>query len=61
LAADARLVVEPSGAVAFAAYLHRADRLGMDGNVVAVVSGGNIALDTFAHILAPTTPPALRG
>ena len=61
LAADARLVVEPSGAVAFAAYLHRAYRLGMDGNVVAVVSGGNIALDTFAHILAPTTPPALRG
>jgi threonine dehydratase len=47
--------------VAFAAYLHHADRLGMDGNVVAVVSGGNIALDTFTHILAPTTPPALRG
>jgi threonine dehydratase len=56
LAADARLVVEPSGAVPFAAYLHRADHLGMSGNIVAVVSGGNIALDTLARIIAPTTP-----
>jgi threonine dehydratase len=53
LVADARLVVEPSGAVPFAAYLHHAGRLGIDGNVVAVVSGGNLALDTLADIIAP--------
>jgi threonine dehydratase len=52
LAADARLVAEPSGAVPFAAYLHHADQLDVDGNVVAVVSGGNIAMDTLAQIVA---------
>lgn len=55
LAADARLVAEPSGAVPFAAYLHQASRLGLDGNVVAVVSGGNLAMDTLARIIAPGT------
>ncbi len=53
LAADARLVAEPSGAVPFAAYLHHADELGVDGNVVAVVSGGNLAMDTLGRIIAP--------
>ena len=53
LAADARLVAEPSGAVPFAAYLHRAGELGVDGNIVAVVSGGNLAMDTLARIIAP--------
>jgi threonine dehydratase len=57
LAADARLVAEPSGAVPFAAYLHHAGRLGADGKVAAVVSGGNIALDTLAHIIAPAPSP----
>jgi threonine dehydratase len=52
LATEARLVAEPSGAVTLAAYLHRADRLGMDGDVVAVVSGGNIAPDALAHTIA---------
>jgi threonine dehydratase len=52
LAANARLVAEPSGAVSFAAYLHHAGQLGTDGNVVAVVSGGNIAMDALAQILA---------
>ena len=51
LAGDARLVVEPSGAVTYAAYLHRPDRLAMDGKTVAVVSGGNVALETFADIV----------
>jgi threonine dehydratase len=55
LAADARLVAEPSGAVPFAAYLHHAAELGADGNVVAVVSGGNLAMDTLARIIAPET------
>jgi threonine dehydratase len=56
LAADARLVVEPSGAVTYAAYLHHAGIVGTTGKVVAVVSGGNIALDTLARIIAPITP-----
>jgi threonine dehydratase len=56
LAADARLVAEPSGAVPFAAYLHHASELGVDGNIVAVVSGGNLAMDTLARIIAPETP-----
>jgi threonine dehydratase len=51
LASDARLVAEPSGAVAFAAYLHHAGRLPMTGDTVAVVSGGNLAMDTLATIL----------
>jgi threonine dehydratase len=50
LAGDARLVAEPSGAVPFAAWLHRFDSLGVTGNVVAVVSGGNLALDTLAAL-----------
>jgi threonine dehydratase len=41
LARRAKLVAEPSGAVAPAAYLHRADQL-PSGPTVAVVSGGNI-------------------
>jgi threonine dehydratase len=53
LAADARLVVEPSGAAAFAAYVHHADLLGLDGNIVAVVSGGNVALEMLASMIAP--------
>jgi threonine dehydratase len=60
LVADARLVVEPSGAVPFAAYLHHAGRLGIDGNVVAVVSGGNLALDTLAGIIAPVLRDPLQ-
>jgi threonine dehydratase len=53
LAADARLVAEPSGAVPFAGYLHHFDELGVDGNIVAVVSGGNLTMDTLARIIAP--------
>jgi threonine dehydratase len=51
LASDARLVAEPSGAVAFAAWRHRFKSLGVSGNVVAVVSGGNLALDTLASLI----------
>jgi threonine dehydratase len=56
LAADARLVAEPAGAVPFAAYLHHASELGVDGNIVAVVSGGNLAMDTLARIITPAAP-----
>jgi len=41
LAFGSRLVAEPGGAVAAAAYLHRADQL-PPGRTVAVVSGGNV-------------------
>ncbi len=58
LAAEVRLVAEPSGAVPFAAYLHHAAELGVDGNLVAVVSGGNIAMDALARIIAPAKPAA---
>jgi len=53
LAADARLVAEPSGAVPFAAYLHHADRLGTGGSTVAVISGGNLDMRTLARLIAP--------
>jgi threonine dehydratase len=53
LAADARLVAEPSGAVPFAAYLHHAGRLGAAGRTVAVISGGNLDMDTLARLIAP--------
>jgi threonine dehydratase len=41
LAREAHLVVEPSGAVCVAGYLHRRDEL-PPGRTVAVISGGNI-------------------
>jgi len=53
LAADARLVAEPSGAVPFAAYLHHAARLGAAGRTVAVVSGGNLDMQTLAKLIVP--------
>ena len=52
LAVDARLVAEPSGAVPVAGYLHHADQLQLRGNVVAVVSGGNIAPELLAELLS---------
>ncbi|MBO0776593.1 MAG: threonine/serine dehydratase, partial [Actinobacteria bacterium] len=58
LAADARLVAEPSGAVAFTAYLHRTGKLGTGSPLVAVVSGGNIAAGTLAGILSAPARPA---
>lgn len=51
LARRGRLVAEPSGAVAPAAYFHRADELG--GRVfAAVVSGGNLDPALLAELLA---------
>jgi threonine dehydratase len=50
LAFRARLVAEPSGAVATAAYLHRRSQLPA-GRTVCVVSGGNVAPDGYAAIL----------
>jgi threonine dehydratase len=51
LARKARLVVEPSGAAATAAVLHRRDEL-PPGRTAAVVSGGNIDPALFTKLLA---------
>ena len=48
---QARLVAEPSGAVAAAAYLHHRDQLPA-GRTVAVVSGGNIDPAVLRALLA---------
>jgi threonine dehydratase len=57
LARDARIVAEPSGAVAAAAWLHHAGALRSrfdlgDGPVVAIVSGGSIDAQLLARLLA---------
>ena len=52
LASSARLVAEPGGAVAVAAYLSRRDELAAGRNYVAVLSGGNIARDAYSRILS---------
>jgi threonine dehydratase len=51
LARSARLVVEPSGAVAAAAFLHRRDELPA-GVTVAVLTGGNISPELLTAALA---------
>ncbi len=48
---DARLVCEPSGAVAVAGYLTRPDVVAT-GPTVAVVSGGNVSPDLLRDVLA---------
>ena len=50
LAREARLVVEPSGAVSVAGYLYRRDQLPA-GRTVAVISGGNISPALLAKLL----------
>jgi threonine dehydratase len=53
LALEARLVAEPGGAVAVAAALAGlAGEDGSDAPVVAVLSGGNVAPDLLARVLA---------
>jgi threonine dehydratase len=50
LARSARLVVEPSGAVSVAAFLHRRGEL-PPGRTVAVISGGNLDPTLLARLL----------
>jgi threonine dehydratase len=50
LARSARLVTEPGGAAAVAAYLHRRADLPA-GRTVAVVSGGNIDPELLRSLL----------
>jgi threonine dehydratase len=51
-ATEARLVVEPSGATGIAAWLFHADGLPLEGDVVIVVSGGNVDPDRYRELLA---------
>jgi threo-3-hydroxy-L-aspartate ammonia-lyase len=51
-ATGARLVVEPSGATAIAAWLFGAHELPADGDVVIVVSGGNVDPERYRDLLA---------
>jgi threonine dehydratase len=54
---EARLVVEPSGAVAAAAYLYRHDEL-PPGRTAAVVSGSNVDPELLARLAASTGAPS---
>jgi threonine dehydratase len=54
LATQARLVAEPGGAVAVAAWLHHRDDLPRARTPVAVLSGGNVDPAVLAGILAGT-------
>jgi threonine dehydratase len=51
LAYEARLVAEPSGAVAFAGYLYRQNELPSTRLNVVVVSGGNVEPRLLTQIL----------
>ena len=59
IAEEARLIVEPSGAVAPAAARFRGVEAGIDrleGTVVAVVSGGNVDPQRYAELLESPLP-----
>lgn len=59
-AEEARLVVEPSGALTIAAMrFHAAEAglAGLDGPIVGVVSGGNVDPDRYLAYLGATIPP----
>ena len=53
IAHQARMVAEPSGAAATAAFLFRRDRLPDVKRTVAIVSGGNIDPALLAKTLTP--------
>ncbi len=59
IARRARLVAEPSGAVATAAYLAHSDRDSL-GRTVAVVSGGNVDPAAYAGMLSTASLGAAR-
>jgi threonine dehydratase len=50
-ARQARIVVEPSGALAIAAWLRQRARLANGGDVVMVVSGGNVDVSAYQRML----------
>jgi len=59
-AEEARLVMEPSGALPVAAMRFRAREaglVGLDGPIVGVISGGNVDPDRFLAYLEAPLPP----
>ncbi len=50
-AREARLVLEPSGATALAAWLFHSSELPPDGRLVCVLSGGNVDPERYASLL----------
>ncbi len=59
-AEESRLVAEPSGALTVAALAFRSREAGvsgLDGSVVAVVSGGNVDPERYLEYLAAPIPP----
>jgi threo-3-hydroxy-L-aspartate ammonia-lyase len=59
-AEESRLVVEPSGALSVAAIAFRAAEaglVGIDGPIVAVVSGGNVDPERYRALLDSPIPP----
>jgi threonine dehydratase len=61
IAEEARLVVEPSGALAPAAARYHAGEAGLEsltGTVVAVVSGGNVDPERYFELLHSPSPAA---
>lgn len=59
LALEAKMVAEPAGAAAFAAWSRYGDDL--EPPVVAVVSGGNVDPELLAEVLATSTQHPIRG
>ena len=59
LAYEAKLVAEPSGAVAFAGYLFHQDDLPHSRSSVAVISGGNVEPSLLKQILAEPLCPEI--
>ena len=58
-AEEARLVVEPSGALSVAAMAFRSREIGLDpadGPIVAIVSGGNVDPDRYRALLETPLP-----
>lgn len=51
LALEAKLIVEPSGAVTLAAFLFHADQLAATRNNAVVISGGNISPELLSEII----------
>jgi threonine dehydratase len=49
---EARLIVEPSGAAALAAWCFHAGELPADGRVVVVLTGGNVDPTRYAQLIA---------
>ena len=59
-AEESRLVVEPSGALSVAGLAFRsaeAGLVGLDGPIVAVISGGNVDPERYLEFLRAPVPP----